>query len=69
MTSLEAISLIEGLDETEDENKLIAAWQYLINTGLVWELQGRFGRTAVHLIESGICTPPKTETEEKCTTT
>lgn len=33
-----------------------AAWQYLIDTGLAWRLQGMFGRTAKRLIDDGICT-------------
>ena len=43
----------EGADATEDEQ--IGAWQYLINTGLCWQLQGWYGRTAMRLIEAGIC--------------
>jgi hypothetical protein len=48
-----AVSLIEdGCDIEED---LIDAWQYLINTGLAWSLQGTYGRTAQALIEAGVC--------------
>ena len=36
------------------EELVIRAWQYLIDTGLVWQLQGWFGRTANQLIEQGI---------------
>ena len=43
----------EGENATKEEQ--IAAWQYLINTGLCWKLQGWFGRTANALIEDGIC--------------
>ena len=51
---LDAIDICEGLvNATEKEE--IEAWQYLINNGVVWELQGWYGRTAIRLIESGVC--------------
>ena len=34
--------------------EVINAWQYLLDTGLCWQLQGTFGRTANRLIEEGI---------------
>ena len=39
-----------------DEFEYTAAWQYLIDTGLAWSLQGWFGRTAKRLIDDGCCT-------------
>ena len=53
MNALEAIGLAEGLVETDSEEKYVEAWQYLLDTGLVWSLQGWFGRTAVSMIEAG----------------
>lgn len=47
--------------ETQDYAKYLSAWQYLIDTGLVWGLQGFFGRTARDLIEQGLCTMPERE--------
>ena len=44
----------EGEGASEDEQ--IQAWQYLIDKGICWKLQGFFGRTAANLIEAGICT-------------
>ena len=53
MNNYEAIGLAEGfIDGTEEE--VINAWQYLLDTGLCWQLQGFFGRTANSLIEQGI---------------
>jgi hypothetical protein len=43
----------EGEDATEEER--IEAFQYLIDTGLVWKLQGWYGRTAMDLINRGLC--------------
>jgi hypothetical protein len=42
----------EGFD-TEEE--LVDFFQYLINTGKAWRLQGFYGRTAARLIEAGLC--------------
>ncbi len=55
MDELDAIMLIEGGDSSEDE--LIEAWQSLIDSGIVWQLQGFYGRSAAYLIDSGICRP------------
>ena len=49
-----AILIAEGVNEA-DESTRIEAWQHLIDTGLAWKLQGHFGRQAIRLIDSGIC--------------
>ena len=55
MNLFQATMLAEGVDEAESEEQLIEAWQFLIDTGACWTLQGFFGRTAAGLIDSGIC--------------
>lgn len=59
MTTYEAVEIIEGFGIGEDATReqTIAAWQNLIDSGVVWELQGKYGRGAVYLIEQGICKP------------
>ena len=52
----DAVFIIE-LEEVSEQDP-IAAWQYLIDTGAVWQLQGTYGRTAAMLIMEGICTDP-----------
>jgi hypothetical protein len=56
MDSYNAAMIAEGVIEAESEEQYIAAWQYLIDTGLCWKLQGWFGRTARDLIANGLCT-------------
>lgn len=55
MTDYEAMGIAEGFIECDDESKVIKAWQQLIDTKLVWKLQGWFGRRAAKLIGDGIC--------------
>jgi len=56
MDNFTAIGIAEGFTAAESEEQIIEAWQHLVDTGLAWSLQGSFGRTAQHLIDSGIIT-------------
>lgn len=38
-----------------DEEQTFEFFQGMINSGVVWELQGAYGRTAKALIENGAC--------------
>ena len=54
MNDYEATGLAEGFIEAESEEQIIKAWQHLHDTGLAYNLQGWFGRTARDLINEGI---------------
>ena len=49
-----AVGIAEGWIEAENEQEIIDAWQQLHDTGLAYNLQGWFGRTARNLINEGI---------------
>lgn len=53
MNDYQAVGLAEGFIEGSDEEQL-EAWQYLVDTGLAWRLQGWFGRTAKAMLDAGI---------------
>ena len=59
MTPYLATAIAEGFCEGEgaSESDQLCAWQYLVDTDLVWSLQGCFGRTASALIEAGHILP------------
>jgi len=48
-----AIGIAEGFERCDSEEEYLEAWQYLVDSGLAWKLQGMFGRTARELIEGG----------------
>lgn len=54
MDNFTATGIAEGFIEADSEEQVIAAWQHLLDTGLCWQLQGWFGRTAQELINRGI---------------
>lgn len=38
-----------------DDDEVVELFQSLIDSGLVWQLQGHYGRTAAQLIAAGLC--------------
>ena len=54
MNAQEAIMICAQLVPADYEEER-AAWQHLIDTGIVWQLQGWYGRTAKRLIDEEIC--------------
>tara|TARA_E500000331_G_C17243219_1_gene707929 strand:+ start:1509 stop:1739 length:231 start_codon:yes stop_codon:yes gene_type:complete len=61
MDDMTAIGIAEGFIANEGPEHEIQAWQHLIDTGLCWNLQGWFGRTAQHMIDIGACKPLEIE--------
>ena len=54
MNNYTATGIAEGWIPADSEDQVIEAWQYLHDTGLAYELQGWFGRTAQSLLEANI---------------
>ena len=61
---LQVLLLCEGetepnpaLSPEEQEREVLQAWQLLVDTGIVWTLQGWFGRRAYALLEAGLLRP------------
>jgi len=53
MNAYNATGIAEGWLEADSEEQYYEAWQWLHDTGLAYQLQGTFGRTAQALIEQG----------------
>lgn len=56
MDNYTAVGIAEGFIEAETDEQVLQAWQHLVDTGLAWNLQGWFGRTARRLIDNGFIT-------------
>jgi len=53
MNTLEAIEYIES-QENPCHDTYLDSFQHLIDTGIVWTLEGWYGRTALYFIEKGL---------------
>lgn len=58
LSAYNATGIAEGWIEADSEQEYFEAWQFLVDTGIAWQLQGWFGRTAQQMIEAGIINPP-----------
>jgi hypothetical protein len=59
-----AAMVAEGAIEPRNETEYLAAWQTLVDTGLVWKLQGWFGRTAMDMIRAGVIHPASVDKDQ-----
>jgi hypothetical protein len=53
-----AVGIADGFIESDSDDQVIEAWQFLVDTGICWQLQGYFGRMASDMIEAGLLTVP-----------
>ena len=58
-----ATMIAEGAMEPTPTMSYVQAWQHLVDTGAVWELQGWFGRAAARMISQGTIDPAPVEEE------
>lgn len=47
-------AIIEYEGDEQSAEDTLRLFQYLVDTGLAWKLQGRYGRTATALIDKGL---------------
>ncbi len=59
---MEIVDRIMAFEQGDlDEGETVALFQELVDTGLVWKLQGSYGRTAQTLINAGLVRPHRVE--------
>lgn len=57
LDTFDLVAIIEGIEDASIDEQL-QAWQSLVDSGLIWKLQGWYGRTATQLINQGLINPP-----------
>ena len=58
LNAFEACQIAEGFDGlNHSEAEVLTAWQWLIDSGLAWQLQGWYGRNADLLLANNILSP------------
>ena len=57
LSILEATLVAEQAQESECLEEFYTAWQILIDTNLVWQFQGWFGRQAVRFLQDEVLLP------------
>ena len=58
---LNAVLIAEGEKDPTPDMSYIQAWQFLVDTGEVWKLQGWFQRAAFRMISQGTIDPAPVE--------
>jgi len=58
-----ATMIAEGAMAETNDMSYIQAWQHLVDTGVVWKLQGWMGRAAFRMISDGSIEPVSIEEE------
>ena len=57
---MDTVSQIMAYENGEmEEPEMIAFFQFLLDSGMIYSLQGSYQRTAQHLIEAGLIEQPK----------
>jgi hypothetical protein len=55
----DSVSAIMAYEQGDlDQDATIELFQYLVDTGLAWRLQGSYGRAAMSMIKAGVISPP-----------
>lgn len=59
MSQFDSVGFCIAWEQGElDESETAEGFQHLIDSGLAWQLQGCYGRTAAALIEADLCHVP-----------